>query len=478
MIKRTDSVRGGVNEVRNRLLKAAAVIVALLIWQIAAFLINQLILLVSPVEVAAELLYQVVRADFWLTVWFSLRRIFLGFFIALAAGVLLAALSYRFNVFKVMIRPYISVVKSAPVASIIILILIFLSSRNLSVFVSFLIVLPVVYANTLEGLVHSDKKLVEMADVFHAGMFKRIRFIYVPQLRPYLISACTAAIGMSWKAGTAAEVIGIPKGSIGERLYEAKIYLSSRELFAWTAVIIALSLIVEKIVILLIRKAYGALVSSNPGSGDTAKGPGIRTGRSIGRAMAVCVIDLKMSFGANIVMNDTNMVFAEGKRTVLMGESGCGKTTLLRILMGVETPDSGEIRGVPEYVSAVFQENRLFEEFSAVSNIAFAAEKGIKKEAIIEHLEEVGLRESAYQRVSEMSGGMKRRVAIVRAVLAKKGLLLLDEPLKGLDDLNRERVAAYIRRHSEGITSIIVTHDADDVRLMDADLIRMGENEK
>ena len=254
MRKGTGRVRGGLEEVRNRLLKVAAVIVALLVWQAAALFINQRILLVSPVEVAAELLYQVVRTDFWLTVWFSLRRIFIGFFLALAAGVLLAAVSYRFKVFKVMIRPYISVVKSAPVASIIILILIFMSSRNLSVFVSFLIVLPVIYANTLEGLSHTDRKLIEMADVFHAGMLKRVRYIYMPQLRPYLISACTAAIGMSWKSGTAAEVIGIPKGSIGERLYEAKIYLSSRELFAWTTVIILLSLAVEKLVIWLIRK--------------------------------------------------------------------------------------------------------------------------------------------------------------------------------------------------------------------------------
>ena len=257
--KEKNIIRGVDMQSRSPLvLRIVAVIFAILVWQALAMLINKRILLVGPADVALELVYQVVRADFWLTIWFSLRRIFLGFFLALCAGILLAALSYRFKLFQVMIRPYVSVIKSTPVASIIILILIFMSSRNLSVIVSFLIVLPVIYMNILEGLLSTDKKLIEMANVFHAGLYKRIRYVYLPQLRPYLISSCASSIGMAWKAGTAAEVIGIPKGSIGERLYEAKIYLSSRELFAWTAVIIVLSVIVERIVLWLIGRAYKA----------------------------------------------------------------------------------------------------------------------------------------------------------------------------------------------------------------------------
>ena len=213
----------------------------------------------GPVDIVGELFRQAIRPDFWLTVWFSLWRIFLGFFLALSAGGLLAAFSYRYNAFKIMLAPYIAIIKSTPVASIIILILIMIGSRNLSIIVSFLIVLPVVYANILEGLSDTDTKLIEIADVFHAGLLKRIRYIYLPQLFPYLISSCAASIGMAWKSGTAAEVIGIPKGSIGERLYEARIYLSSAELFAWTAVIIALSYMIEKLALWLIRRLYRAL---------------------------------------------------------------------------------------------------------------------------------------------------------------------------------------------------------------------------
>jgi NitT/TauT family transport system permease protein len=244
---------------RESMLEAAAILAALLLWQAAALILNQRILLVGPVDVVRELARQAPRPDFWLTAWFSLRRIFSGFFLALFAGMSAAALSRRFKAFRVMLRPYMLAIKSTPVASIIILILIFLNSRNLSLIVSFLIVLPVVYANILEGLSNTDEKLIEMAGVFHANLRKRIHYIYLPQLKPHLISACAASIGMAWKSGTAAEVIGIPNGSIGERLYEAKIYLSSSELFAWTLVIILLSILTEKLVLWLIAKSYEAL---------------------------------------------------------------------------------------------------------------------------------------------------------------------------------------------------------------------------
>ena len=244
---------------RDRLLKAAAVLAALSLWQAAALLLDQRILLVGPLDVIKELVRQAARLGFWITIWRSLWRIVLGFMLALFAGALLAASSYRFKAIKAMVWPYISAIKATPVASVIILILLFASSRNLSVIVSALIVLPVAYSNILEGLSDTDAKLLEMADLFHAGLRKRFFCIYLPQLRPYLASTCAASIGMAWKAGTAAEVIGIPKGSIGERLYEAKIYLSSSELFAWTAVIVALSLAIEKLALWLIGRSYLSL---------------------------------------------------------------------------------------------------------------------------------------------------------------------------------------------------------------------------
>ena len=142
--------------------------------------------------------------------------------------------------------------KAVPVASFVILALIWAGSRNLSVVISFLVVLPVVYVNTMAGLKSTDKKLLEMAAVFRMPLWRKIRFIYLPALVPHLVSGCRIALGMSWKSGAAAEVIGLPEHSIGEHLYMAKIYLETADLFAWTLVIILVSALFERIVLFLI----------------------------------------------------------------------------------------------------------------------------------------------------------------------------------------------------------------------------------
>ncbi len=136
-----------------------------------------------------------------------------------------------------------SAIKAIPVASFIILVLIWVPSRNLSIVISFLMVLPVVYTNVLNGIASTDRKLLEMAQVFRVPLSRRIRYIYLSQLLPFLRTGFSLSLGLCWKAGIAAEVIGIPKGSIGEKLYEAKVYLQTADLFAWTLVIVLISVL-------------------------------------------------------------------------------------------------------------------------------------------------------------------------------------------------------------------------------------------
>ncbi|NMD43883.1 MAG: ABC transporter permease subunit [Clostridiales bacterium] len=244
---------------RNRLLKPWAVLLALLFWQLLAMIIGNSIVIVGPLDVAKQLIKDVVTPVFWGSILFSFLRIFSGFMVAVILGIALASLSYAYKPMRTLLWPYIAIIKSTPVASTVILMLIIFSSKNLSAFVTFLIVLPVIYSNILQGLISTDVKLIEAAKVFGTGFFKRIKFIYLPQLEPYILSATSASIGMAWKAGTAAEVIGIPKGSIGERLYEAKIYLMTSEVFAWTAVIILASVLFEKIFIWALKFFYKRL---------------------------------------------------------------------------------------------------------------------------------------------------------------------------------------------------------------------------
>lgn len=229
-----------------------AVLFWLLIWQLASMAIGSDILLVSPLLVLRRLLELMMENSFWQSIVFSLIRIAGGFFMATVAGCLLAAFSSRCRFVCELLAPLVLAIKTVPVASFIILALIWFSSRNLAVFISFLMVFPVIYTNVFNGIAEVDRELLEMAEIFEIPTGRRIRYIYLPQLLPYFRAACTVALGLCWKSGIAAEVIGMPDGSIGERLQQAKVYLDTPDLFAWTLVIVVVSLIFERVFLTLL----------------------------------------------------------------------------------------------------------------------------------------------------------------------------------------------------------------------------------
>lgn len=188
--------------------------------------------------------------------------------------------------------------------------------------------------------------------------------------------------------------------------------------------------------------------------------------------------DLKLtgiskSYGPKQVLRDLTTTFPAGKVTCIMGPSGCGKTTLLNILMGFQSPDEGRVENLPERLAAVFQEDRLCEDFSAVANVRLVTGKTLDETAIVDCLHAFGLAGSTHVPVRELSGGMKRRVAIARAVLAGGDLLILDEPFKGLDEATRDTVAAEVKKRTRGLTVVMVTHDPAEAALMDAEILEM-----
>ncbi|HKM05519.1 MAG TPA: ABC transporter permease subunit [Sphaerochaeta sp.] len=224
------------------------------IWQLVAMALGQDILLVTPINVIARLFVLVRTGLFWRSIGYSFSRIAGGFFLATLIGVLFAFFSYRYRWFEEFLAPPMQTIKATPVASFVILTLVWIAPKNLSVFISFLMVLPIMYTNVLMGIRSTDKKLLEMATVFRVPTYRRIRYIYLSQALPFFRSACSVALGLSWKAGIAAEVIGLPQGSIGEMLYQAKIYLDTPDMFAWTLVIIIISVWFEKIFLILIDR--------------------------------------------------------------------------------------------------------------------------------------------------------------------------------------------------------------------------------
>ena len=240
---------------RNKYLNNAFIIIFwLIVWQIAAMAVNQAILLPKPVMVGKTLLRFLGESEFWLAITHSLLKIMLGFFLAMILGSGLAFLGAKFSFVHQLIYPILSIIKATPVASFIILALIWINSANLSTFIAFLMVLPMFYANIYQGLKNVDVKLLEVAKVFGLNKRRTFREVYLPSLKPYLISTCTIGLGFAWKSGVAAEVIGLPAKTIGNQLYYAKVYLQTDELFAWTAAIIILSIFLEKLLLKILKK--------------------------------------------------------------------------------------------------------------------------------------------------------------------------------------------------------------------------------
>lgn len=183
--------------------------------------------------------------------------------------------------------------------------------------------------------------------------------------------------------------------------------------------------------------------------------------------------NLSKSYGENLVISDLNLNIKSGVTTCLMGPSGCGKTTLLRLIAGLEKPDSGEIMSEARKISYAFQEDRLSEDFSVISNIRFVVGKTMNSEDIRNLLKEFELGDVIDKPVRELSGGMKRRVAIARALSATYDLLILDEPLKGLDEKLKQHVMEVIKNHTKGKTVIYVTHDSSEADVMGARVITL-----
>lgn len=224
----------------------------LLAWQggsvaLAAAYPHGGLLLASPVQAALRLLELLPSSAFWRAVGNSSLRIFGGFLLSCALALLLASLAAGRPWLRDLLGPPVAVVKAVPVASFIILALVWLDAEALSLFISALMVFPPVYLNVLEGLRQTDPKLLELARVYRIPFRRRVWGVYLPQVLPYFRSAASLALGFCWKAGAAAEVIGLPEGTIGERLYTAKVYYQTPDLFAWTAVILALSAVFERL---------------------------------------------------------------------------------------------------------------------------------------------------------------------------------------------------------------------------------------
>ena len=445
---------------RMKAVAAAGAVAAfwLAVWVFVAALVAQPLILPGPGAVVVALLRLVCDAGTWAILAGSGARILGGLALAAVCGGLLAGISSRLRAFARLVAPALSFVKATPVACVVVLLLIWLGSARVSIAAVFLMALPGVYFSLVEGLTQADKPLEQMFRLHGVRGWRLFCAHIWREVLPFVLACARAVIGMSWKAGVAAELIGMAVGTVGERIYQAKLLIETADLLAWTVLVVMASWACERVLVWLLRAsgpaAWRAAVLSH--------GRGLR-----GRAGAADVAELALAVGDRApwapALDGLVLNVPAGGRICVMGTSGVGKSTLLALAAGECAP-----------CSMVFQDVRLVEGASALDNVLVCADARVDASSAAALLRLLVPGVDVHARVAELSGGQRRRVEIARALLCPGGAVILDEPFTGLDTAARDACAEVVLDLLVGRMLLLATHDAVDAQALNiSDIITL-----
>lgn len=438
---------------RMKAVAAAGAVAAfwLAAWVFAAALVAQPLILPGPGAVALALLRLVCDGGTWAILVGSGARILGGLALAAVCGGALAGISSRSRAFAHLVAPVLSFVKATPVACVVVLLLIWLGSERVSIAAVFLMALPGVYFSLFEGLAQVDKPLEQMFRLHGVRGWRLFCAHTWREVLPFVLSCARAVIGMSWKAGVAAELIGMAVGTVGERIYQAKLLIETADLLAWTVLVVMASWACERVLVWLLRAsgpaAWRAAVLSH--------GRGLR-----GRAGAADVAELALAVGDRApwapALDGLVLNVPAGGRICVMGTSGVGKSTLLALAAGECAP-----------CSMVFQDVRLVEGASALDNVLVCADARVDASSAAALLRLLVPGVDVHARVAELSGGQRRRVEIARALLCGGCAVILDEPFTGLDASARDATAEAALDLLDGRMLLLASHDVTDAQVLD-----------
>ena len=429
----------------------------LAVWVLVAGLVAQPLILPGPGAVVVAMLRLVCDAGTWAILAGSGARILGGLALAAVCGGVLAGISSRSRAFAHLVAPALSFVKATPVACVVVLLLIWLGSARVSIAAVFLMALPGVYFSLVEGLTQADKPLEQMFRLHGVRGWRLFCAHTWREVLPFALSCARAVIGMSWKAGVAAELIGMAAGTVGERIYQAKLLIETADLLAWTVLVVAASWACERVLVWLLRA-----------SGPAAWRAAVRAhGRAGGSAGGGAPAELAFAVGDRApwapALDGLVLRVPAGGRTCVMGASGAGKSTLLALAAGECAP-----------CSMVFQDVRLVEDVSALDNVLVCADARVDASSATALLRLLVPGVDVHARVAELSGGQRRRVEIARALLCGGCAVILDEPFTGLDASARDATAEAVLDLLEGRMLLLATHDAADARALDiSDIITL-----
>ena len=462
------------NKGKFHLRKVGMLVFWLLVWQILALGIRQPILFASPLQVGKTLAGLVVTADFWQVLAYSTGRILTGILLAFALGTGLGILAAFYPWLEEFLQFPVAVLQAIPVACYAVLLLIWYGSNSLTVIITFVIVFPNLYFQTMAGIRDVDGKLLEMAQVYHFCRRDKAMYLYRPAMHSHIRGAARASVGNAWKAGVAAEVIGLPAYSIGEQIYLAKVYLNTAELFAWTVGLVCMSWFTGRVLLSLLDWMFTAAV---PIKGSTGKGQNAPEKNG-----TLQITGLRKSYEEKALWGKQalHMTFPAGGTYALMEPSGAGKTTLFRILAGLEKADAGSVcwsngqgeEEIPDTALA-FEEERFVETLTLEENLKLAGIAGTEAENACREL----LSEAELQKpLGQYSLGMGRRAEVLRCMLSSASVLLLDEPFNGMDENTRKKAADFIKKHQKGRLLLCITHKREETALLQAEILKKNWN--
>lgn len=434
-------------------------------WQLLSWQMAQPQLIPSFPDLIRALLRLVYTPGFLVSIGTTCLRACVGLLLSLAAASITAFLLNRSEGIRLLFMPWLSLLRSVPVISFILLALIFLNPEMIPLLIAFLTMYPLLTENLLKGLMNRRDSWKILARQFHLNAWNRLFQINYPQLKPYLFSGLASAVGFGWRAIIMGEVLSQCVDGIGKRMKEAQVFIDVPELIAWTLVAIVLSWLTDKLISRLsdwqpsVRYRHSAVelqaVSLQPND--------------------ICLTDVSYSYG----VHHMNIVLKAGKIYALSAPSGQGKTTLLQLLNGTLRPTGGEISCLPGQTANLFQEPTLLPQLTAKENImlggAAYCDRAILEQQSLRLLTAFQLEKQAEMYPAALSYGQQQRVALARALMFPAGLLLLDEPFNGLDVELRQLVARFLVewQQEKQATVVFSSHHADEIKAMNAEVITL-----
>lgn len=434
------------------------------LWQLGSVIVGNSLLLPSVLETISALCTLVREPMFYLDAVWTLFRCILAILVSFVFGICLSWLAYKSKLIRDLMVLPVSFFKAVPVMAIVIYVILLVQADWVAVVACFLMCFPIVYTNILEGLESVSIELLEVGTIYRIGSKNVLKFIYIPSVMPYFNAAMKIVAGLSWKAVVAAEVLSVPEFSLGQGMISAKYYLETPTLFAYIFVIVVLSLVLEKLIC-----KFTEMFTAIDYVGSKLTDYKIIDGK-VESAPTLKLTNVSKSFGDKQVLKEVEALVYAGSKIGIVGPSGQGKTTLARIISGLEKEDYGNIDFSNEIkVSYLFQEDRLLPWINVYDNLALVISSNCDstKSEVLEMARMLEIEDSLWKMPGELSGGMRHRVAIGRTFLANSNLMILDEPFRGLDEELKVRIVDRLwKKVTQNKTVLVISHNKEDMELL------------